>query len=375
MNYLEKIQLFDVYLFTNKKKQKNEYKIPNNTKRIISNNNLFQLLNQMKIDILIYELTDVKEMEKLINLKNLKVIFYHHSSIFDWIYFSYFYFKIIYKILQHSKYVITLVPFENDYLFKKWGIRSILMNNFMTYDYKSINPSTLTSKTIIMIGRGNDKKKRFDLGIKAMKYIGKEVNNCSLNIISSLNGIRHLINLVSHLKLEKIVNFLGYSSTPETFYKNASLHFFPSISESFGLVLSETKIYGIPSILLGIDYVSIAYGGTIIIFDDNPESLAKEAIKILQNDKYRIRLGKEARKSIKKFNNELVLLKWIKLILAVYQGENYYEILRKQDKPIPEEESLKTLNIQVELLKMRLKRFKNVTTKQFENFHFLQNLK
>lgn len=75
MNYLEKIQLFDVYLFTKEKKQKNEYKIPINTKRIILNNNLFQLLNQMNIDILIYQLTNVKEMEQLNNLKNLKVIF------------------------------------------------------------------------------------------------------------------------------------------------------------------------------------------------------------------------------------------------------------------------------------------------------------
>lgn len=107
----------------------------------------------------------------------------------------------------------------------------------MTYDYKSIKPSTLTSKTIIMIGRGNDKNKRFDLGIKAMKYIGKEDQNCSLNIISSLNGIKHFIILVRLLKLEKIVNFLGYSSTPESFYKNASLNFFPSIGESFGLVI------------------------------------------------------------------------------------------------------------------------------------------
>lgn len=64
-----------------------------------------------------------------------------------------------------------------------------------------------------------------------------------------------------------------------------------------------------------------------------------------------MKLGKEARKNIKKFNNELLLLIWIKLILAVYQGDNYYEILRKQDNPIPEEESLKILNIEVILLK------------------------
>ena len=239
---------------------------------------------------------------------------------------------------MNSKYVITLVPFENYYLFKKWGIRSILMNNFMSYDYNSIIPSKLCGKTILMIGRGNDKKKRFELGIKAMQYIEKDIPTCKLNIISSFNGIEHHINLVNELKLNKVIKFLGFTSKPEIYFKNASLNFFPSISESFGLVLSETKLYGIPSILLGLDYVSIARGGTIIIYDDNPQTLANVAIKILNNQKLRKKLGKEARKSIKKFNNKLILLKWIKLILSVYNGDKYYEILRKQDNPISDKE-------------------------------------
>ena len=79
-----------------------------------------------------------------------------------------------YKLYQSSKYVISLIPFENDYIFRNWGINSILMDNFMTYDYYSITPSDLSSKTILMIGRGIDKLKRFDLGIKTMKYIIKE---------------------------------------------------------------------------------------------------------------------------------------------------------------------------------------------------------
>lgn len=74
--------------------------------------------------------------------------------------------------------------------------------------------------------------------------------------------------------------------SPEIHYKNSSLHIFPTISESFGLVLSETKTYGIPNILLGLDYVLISYGGTAIIYDDYPESIARESIKILQNEKY-----------------------------------------------------------------------------------------
>lgn len=54
---------------------------------------------------------------------------------------------------------------------------------------------------------------------------------------------------------------------------------FPSITEAFPLVLCETKIYGIPNILIGLDYVSIAKGGVIINNDDSPENFAKEIIK------------------------------------------------------------------------------------------------
>jgi len=155
--------------------------------------------------------------------------------------------------------------------------------------------------------------KRFELGIEAMKYIIKEIPECKMNFISDLKGISFLQDLVIKLKLEKKVIFLGYTSTPEIYFKNASLHIFPSISESFGLVLCETKIYGIPTILLGLDYVSISKGGTIIIYDDNPIQISKEAIKILNNDIYRKKLGKEARDSMAKHTNEIVLKKWTKL--------------------------------------------------------------
>ena len=48
--------------------------------------------------------------------------------------------------------MISLIPVENDYLFKKWGINSILMDNPTTFDYDSVIPSDLSSKIIIMIG-------------------------------------------------------------------------------------------------------------------------------------------------------------------------------------------------------------------------------
>ena len=59
--------------------------------------------------------------------------------------------------------------------------------------------------------------------------------------------------------------------------------------------------------------------GTIIIYDDNPETIAKESIKILKDDKYRKKLGREARNSMKKVRNNLIAKKWVKLLFAAYK--------------------------------------------------------
>ena len=135
INYLENIKIFNIYLFTRKMKEDNEYRISKNIKRTKIKNNLIKLVKVNKIDILIYQLDYVNEIKALNNLTNIKVIFYHHSSTFDWIYDNYTFFKLIYDCFIHSKYVISIVPFESDYLFEKWGINSILMNNFVTYEY------------------------------------------------------------------------------------------------------------------------------------------------------------------------------------------------------------------------------------------------
>jgi glycosyltransferase involved in cell wall biosynthesis len=221
-----------------------------------------------------------------------------------------------------------------------------------------------------LIGRGNAKKKRFYIGIEAFDYIAKEFPNCELNIISNLTGIERLQNLVNNLNLEKNIQFNGYSSVPDIYFKNASLNIFPSISEAFPMVLSETKIYGIPSVIIGIDYILIAKGGTIIIYDDRPESLAAEAIKLMESKEYRKKLGKEARNSMKKFNNELLLGDWAKLILSIYKGEN----IKLEENNLSEDEGINILNNQLKLLKMRYEIFQNITRKEFENYTYLKNI-
>lgn len=245
------------------------------------------------------------------------------------------------------------------------------MDNFITFDYDYIISSQLSSKIILMIGRGADKYKRFRLGIQSMEYIIKDISDSELKIISDLDHIIVLKNLVNNLNLHYNIKFTGFTLTPELHLQNSSLHLFPTLSESFGLVLSEAKIYGIPNILLGLDYVRISNKGTIIIYDDTPESIAKEAIKILNNYKYRIKIGNEARISMKEFNNNHLIKKWIKLLLSIYNCDIYYDNLRLKN-----EQNFKfILQTQIELLKMRTTSFENITINNINNFSFLEQIK
>ncbi len=374
INYLSRIQIFEIYLFNNRKKD-NEYKIPKNVKRIFffsGRNNLKRNILINNINIFIYQFYDVKTINMLNNMKNLKVILYNHSCFLLWIYInSNYIIKTIYNEYKNSKYVISIVPFENDYLFKKWGINSIYMNNFLTYNYDRVIQSDLSSPIILMIGRGDDKNKRFILGISSMKYIIKDIPESKMIVISSEKGLYNLKELVRFLYLEKNILFSGYTPNPEIYFKNSSLHIFPSISEAFPMVLAETKIYGIPSILLGIDYVATSKEGTIIIYDDNPELLGKFATKILKNEKYKKKLAKEARRSMRKYKNEKLFKKWVKLIFSINKGENCYQALKKRHKSIMQKESFNILNNQVNLLKKRIPLFENITANNILNFSFI----
>ena len=159
LQYLYKIKIFNIYLFTRRFKEDNEYSFPDDIKRVIIKKDLIKAIKKNKINILIYELDEIKDILLLNNLNNLKVIFYHHSSTFDWLYENYTIFKTIYKAFFNSKYIVSIVPFESDYLFNKWGISSILMDNFITYQFNSVIPTDLSSKVIIMLGRALAKKK------------------------------------------------------------------------------------------------------------------------------------------------------------------------------------------------------------------------
>ena len=136
INYLSKPKIFKIFLFT-KKKENNEYLIAKNTKRIIIKFGLIKYLIKSliknSIDILIYQHYNYKEIKILNSISNFKTIFYNHSCFLYWIYSGkYKTFINLYDAYKNSKYVISLVPFENDFLFNHIFF---LINQYEKYFY------------------------------------------------------------------------------------------------------------------------------------------------------------------------------------------------------------------------------------------------
>jgi hypothetical protein len=78
---------------------------------------------------------------------------------------------------------------------------------------------------------------------------------------------------------------------------------------------------------------------------------------------------------MKKFNNNLILKRWVKIILCIYKGKKNFQKLRNKDKKMDDKDSIKLIEKQLNLLKNRNKKFMNLTLKEVINLTFMKNLK
>ena len=71
-----------------------------------------------------------------------------------------------------------------------------------------------------------------------------------------------------------------------------------------------------------------------------------------------------------KYKNDLLILKWIKLFIYIYNDKPYYQVNQKKSIKMTEKYGLQILNKQIQLLKKRDNIFKNITLNNFLNFNF-----
>ena len=228
--------------------------------------------------------------------------------------------KYINKIVKSCKNLDNLVLVSNELaeFYKKYlGDKVLFIPNCIDIEHKDV--SKLTEKNLIAIGRLS-KEKGFDDLLKLYKKVSNKYPNWKLNIIGDGMQKNTLLELAKELKLGEKVVFHGFQNKDyiNSVLKDSSIYLMTSHTESFGIVLLEAMSYGIPC----LSYTS-AQGANEIIKDKetgflienrNEDEMIEKIESLINDEKLRKKLGKNAKEESKNYSKEVILEKWDNLI-------------------------------------------------------------
>lgn len=233
---------------------------------------------------------------------------------------SYYAYNKIYKKIKewlYPKLCAISVPTSMDTeIYRKLGYKATHIPHLSTYSVTHEN--RLNSKRIINIGRlTNDKQQK--LLIEIWKIVNNEIPDLdwTLQIIGSGENEARLKKLIEALNVKNL-EMIPHTQNINDYYRDASLFVLTSRMEGFGMVLLEAMSFGVPCISFDCpsgprDIISDEKNGFLITCYDK-ESFANYICKYIKmSDEERRRMSDNAIETIKKWDNQKIVEKWIEM--------------------------------------------------------------
>lgn len=134
---------------------------------------------------------------------------------------------------------------------KRFGIKSIVVNNTIGNDFLCDIPPTKYKETFVFVAMGSlIKRKGFDILLEAFAQSGLQTQNCVIKIIGNGPERRSLEVQIQRLGIEKQVELLGKKNKNEIvkILSESNVFVLSSRSETFGVVCIESLAMGLPNI-------------------------------------------------------------------------------------------------------------------------------
>lgn len=230
---------------------------------------------------------------------------------------------------------------------KSYGVKkpiTVVPSGIDTGKFKNAKEGFLKSKInlrnkpiLLYVGRlGREKSVDFIIG--SFVHVNKQNKNAHLVLIGDGPEKKKLKLLAKNLGVEKNTHFLGEVKNEEVqnFYKDAAVFVFSSTTETQGLVVPEALSAGVP--VVAIDdpaFECIKNGENGFLVKRDKKEFASKILSILENDKLRETMAKNALESSRKLSVVSTVDSFERIyfgLLDKYNKESIYKTMGQNER-------------------------------------------
>ena len=190
----------------------------------------------------------------------------------------------------------------------------------------SIRESSRT-KTILTVGRLSHVKAQ-DVLLEAYALVVAKKPNWNLSIVGEGPKKQDLYDQASSLGMLNHIDWVGWTSEVDRYYKTAGIFVLPSRFEGMPNALLEAMSFGLPVIVTDaspgpLEHVVDGKTGLIVPTEDAPR-LANAILQLMENQELRNRLGAAARERIAELDQDVLKGAWASALgLSLHAGKRH----------------------------------------------------
>lgn len=236
-------------------------------------------------------------------LRKDKWIFYYLCEMFA----SFFCNKIVLVNQYYSKFFS---------LFRKKTITIYNGIDFSALSFSHLQKCEDKTIQILFVGRLDIPKNPLSLLNAAKILIKKGYNDCMFTIVGNGELYDECKEYIHKNNLEEKIHLEGWKSNIGEYYQKSDIFVMSSIYEAFGLIFLEAGYYGLPTVATNVEgipeVVKDNYTG-LLCPPNNPQLIAENIMKLINNPQLRKQLGDNAKKWVEKFSSQNMVDEYIKI--------------------------------------------------------------
>lgn len=202
------------------------------------------------------------------------------------------------QVLKCTDCVQTITRVEEK-IYRDFGITSKYIPNPLTFERTTPPPMYDGAPNVLWVGRLDYTQKDPVAALWVIKEIRKFIPDARLTMLGKAENTaadKDFDSIINSMGLSQAVTRVGFTKTPEKYYKYASALLMTSSYEVYPMVAGEALSYGLPIVAYNMPYVEFfKNNGAVRMVPQRNEYLAAHAlIEILSDDELRAKMRDQA---------------------------------------------------------------------------------